>query len=142
MIRSRAGFTLIELMVVIFILALLAMMVAPRIMGRTDEAKRTAAMVQIKNLEQALNLYKLDNGIYPSTEQGLDALANKPTIGDIPNKWTSGGYMKRVPMDPWGREYVYLSPGADGDYSISSYGADGVEGGDEIAADINNWEMG
>lgn len=138
-----SGFTLIELMVVIVILGILAAVIAPRIVGRTDEAKVTEAKVQIKNLETALKLYKLDNGVYPSTEQGLDALVEKPTVGVLPKKWRDGGYLekRRVPLDPWGNPYVYVSPGLHGDYDILSLGADGVRGGEGYDADIASWEI-
>ncbi|HHL39985.1 MAG TPA: type II secretion system protein GspG [Deltaproteobacteria bacterium] len=130
-------------MVVIVILGILAAVIAPRIVGRTDEAKVTEAKVQIKNLETALKLYKLDNGVYPSTEQGLDALVEKPTVGVLPKKWRDGGYLekRRVPLDPWGNPYVYVSPGLHGDYDILSLGADGVRGGEGYDADIASWEI-
>ncbi len=107
--RGR-GFTFIEIMVVVAILAILAALVVPRIMGRTDDAKRTAAKVQIRNIEGALQLYKLDNGVYPSTEQGLKALVEKPSVGVIPKKWKIGGYLPKLPEDPWANPYKYLSP--------------------------------
>ena len=140
--RSR-GFTLLEIIVVVFILSLLVAIVAPKIMGRTDEAKVTAAQVQIKNFETALKLFKIDNGYYPETQQGLDALIEKPTTGRIPNKYREGGYLelKRIPLDPWGNPYVYVCPGIHGDYDIMSYGADGKEGGDGYDADITSWNM-
>lgn len=139
---KRGGFTLIELMVVIVILGILAAIIAPRIVGRTDEAKVTEAKVQIKNLETALKMYKLDNGQYPSTEQGLQALVEKPAIGVIPKNWREGGYLekKKAPLDPWGNAYVYVSPGLHGDYDILSYGADGVRGGEKFDKDIGNWD--
>lgn len=141
--RKDAGFTLIELMVVIVILGILAAVIAPRIIGRTDEAKVTEAKVQIQNLETALKLYKLDNGAYPSTEQGLDALVEKPTIGEVPSNWREGGYLEKskVPRDPWGNPYVYVSPGVHGDYDIISYGSDGVRGGEAFASDIESWNV-
>lgn len=138
---SDAGFTLIEIMVVVFILALLAGIVVPRIMGRTDEARRTSVKVQIKNIEEGLHLYKLDNGIYPSTEQGLDALVAKPTIGSIPMHWREGGYLPRIPKDAWGRDFVYLSPGSHGDFDLLSYGTDGEPGGSGKDEDIENWNL-
>lgn len=141
-IDSR-GFTLIEIMVVIIILGILAVYIGPKIMGRPEEARRTKAKVDIAALETALKLYKLDNGVYPSTEQGLQALVEKPESGNIPNKWRDGGYLdkNKVPKDPWGNEFVYLSPGAHGDFDIISYGSDGVPGGEEQNMDINNWEI-
>ncbi len=137
----EGGFTFIEIMVVVAILAILAALVVPRIMGRTDEAKRTAVKVQIKNIEGALQLYKLDNGVYPSTEQGLRALVEKPAVGVIPKKWKEGGYLPKVPEDSWGNPYKYVSPSPRGDYEIISYGTDGEPGGEGVNADINNWNL-
>jgi len=139
---NRGGFTLIEIMVVIVILAMLAAIVGPKLMGRTDDAKVTDARVQIKNIETALKLYKLDNGSYPSTEQGLGALVTKPTVGIIPNSYKDGGYLesKKMPKDPWGNDYLYVSPGEHGDYDLFSYGADGAKGGDGKNADITSWD--
>ncbi len=140
---EQRGFTLIELMVVIVILGILAAIIAPKIIGRTDEAKVTEAKVQIRNLETALKLYKLDNGVYPSTEQGLDSLVAKPAAGEIPRNWREGGYLekKKVPLDPWGNPYTYASPGANGDYDIVSYGADGARAGESFARDIESWSL-
>lgn len=138
---SEEGFTLIEIMVVIIILGLLVAIVAPKILGRTDDARITATKLQIRQLEEALHLYKLDNGVYPSTEQGLDALINKPTIGEIPSRWREGGYVPKIPNDPWTHPYVYISPGAHGDYDLSSYGADGEPGGEGKNADIESWNI-
>ncbi|WP_455242119.1 type II secretion system major pseudopilin GspG [Petrachloros mirabilis] len=143
LLRSERGFTFIEIMVVVAILAILAALVVPRIMGRTDEAKRTAAKVQIRNIEGALQLYKLDNGVYPTTEQGLKALIEKPSVGVIPKKWKIGGYLQKLPEDPWGNPYKYLSPSPNlkGDYEVISYGTDGEPGGEGINADIANWSL-
>lgn len=138
---GAAGFTFIEIMVVVAILAILAALVVPRIMGRTDDAKRTAAKVQIRNIEGALQLYKLDNGVYPSTEQGLKALIEKPSVGVIPKKWKLGGYLPKLPEDPWGNSYKYLSPSPKGDYEITSLGTDGEVGGEGVNADITNWNL-
>ena len=140
---DNRGFTLIELMVVIVILGILAMYVAPKIMGRPGEARQVKARLDIQNLESALKLYKLDNGIYPTTEQGLLALVEQPETGTVPKKWKRGGYLEkgRVPKDPWGNDFVYLSPGAHGDFDIISYGSDGVPGGETQNRDINNWEI-
>jgi len=137
------GFTLIELMVVIIILGILAVYVAPKIMSRPGEARQVKARLDIQNIENALKLYKLDNGSYPSTEQGLLALVEKPETGTSPKKWKSGGYLEkgRVPKDPWGNELIYLSPGLKGDFDLISYGLDGVPGGEEENRDINNWEI-
>jgi len=142
-IRNNRGFTLIELMVVIVILSLLAVLVGPKIIGRTDDAKIADAKVQIKNLETALKLYKLDNGNYPATEQGLAALVTKPTVGQIPKNYKAEGYLdnKNVPKDPWGNDYIYLSPGEHGDYDLSSLGADGARGGEGKNADIESWNL-
>lgn len=137
------GFTLIELMVVIVILGILAGLIIPRIMGRPEEAKQLKAKIQIESLETALNLYKLDNGGYPDTEQGLQALIEQPETGKLPKKWRKGGYLEkgRLPKDPWGNDFIYLSPGAHGDYDIISYGYDGVSGGEDKNKDINSWEI-
>jgi general secretion pathway protein G len=139
----RAGFTLLEIIVVVFILGLLAAIVAPRIIGRTDDARIAEAKVQIKNLETALKLFKLDNGFYPATEQGLAALVEKPTTGQIPQKYREGGYLeqKKIPFDPWNNPYIYISPGLHGDFDIASLGADGREGGEGKDADILSWDM-
>ncbi|HLZ34913.1 MAG TPA: type II secretion system major pseudopilin GspG [Nitrospira sp.] len=150
LLQSERGFTFIEIMVVVAILAILAALVVPRIMGRTDDAKRTAAKVQIRNIEGALQLYKLDNGVYPSTEQGLKALVEKPSVGMIPKKWKLGGYLQKLPEDPWGNPYKYLSPAPvqqgqfgqiKGDYEITSLGTDGEPGGEGVNADITNWNL-
>jgi len=140
-LKRRKGFTLIELMVVIVILGLLAGLVIPRLVGRGEEAKVEIARMQIKEIETALELYKLDNGFYPTTEQGLEALVKKPSSEPIPPKWREGGYLKKVPLDPWGRPYVYLCPGEHNpdSYDLFSYGADGKEGGEGVNADITNW---
>ena len=139
--KNRKGFTLIELLVVILILSLLVAIVAPRILGRTDEARKTAAQVQIRQLEGALNLYRLDNGSYPTTEQSLEALVTKPTISPIPPKWREGGYLPKVPLDPWGKPFVYLSPGTHGEFDLISYGTDEEPGGEGKNEDIENWNL-
>lgn len=137
------GFTLLEVIVVVFILSLLAAIVAPRIIGRTDDARIAEAKVQIRNLETALKLYKMDNGFYPETQQGLDSLVQKPASGRIPQKYREGGYLEqsKVPPDPWGNPYMYVAPGLHGDYDLLSYGADGKEGGDGADSDIRSWDM-
>jgi general secretion pathway protein G len=137
---NMRGFTLIEIMVVIVILGLLAAIVVPKLIGRTEQAKRTQTRVQIKNIQQALELFKLDNGFYPGTEQGLEALVRMPETGRVPKNYRKGGYMDRLPKDPWGNPFVYLYPGTRGDYDISSYGADGVAGGDGEDGDVNSWD--
>ena len=146
MIRKKSdnrGFTLIELMVVIVILGILAGLIIPRIMGRPEEARRMKARIQIESIETSLQLYKLDNGNYPTTDQGLQALVEAPTVGQLPRAWREGGYMEKgkVPKDPWRTEYVYLSPGVNGDYDLSSYGPDEEPGGEGNDADINSWEL-
>ena len=140
-IKCARGFTLIEIMVVLIIIGLLAGIVVPKLMGRTEEAKRTKTAVQIKNLQSSLDLYKLDSGVYPSTDQGLQALVEKPAVGEIPNNWKEGGYIDKIPKDPWGSNYVYISPGGHGDYDLYSYGADGEEGGEGRNADIQSWNL-
>ncbi len=142
--KNQKGFTLIEIMVVVVILGLLAALVLPRIMGQEDKARVEAAKVQIRALEDALDAFKLDNGFYPSTEQGLDALIKKPETGRIPAKYRDGGYLKpaRIPKDSWGRDFVYLSPGGENrEYDIISYGADNEPGGEGYNADIESWKM-
>ncbi len=140
---NMQGFTLIELMVVIVILGILAGLIVPRIMERPDQAKQMKAKTQIASLETALKLYKLDNGSYPTTDQGLQALVEQPGSGSPAKNWRKGGYLEkgRVPKDPWGFDYVYLSPGMHGDFDIISYGADGVPEGEDANKDINNWEI-
>mgnify|MGYP001131211949 CR=1 FL=1 len=140
--RRAGGFTLIELMVVIVILGILAGLIIPRIMGRPDEARRAKARLQMESIETALKLYKLDNGTYPRTEQGLKALVELPTAAPLPKNWRQGGYLEKgqVPKDPWGNDFVYVSPGAKGDFDLSSYGADGEPGGEGANRDVNSWE--
>jgi len=140
---NQRGFTLIELMVVIVILGILAGLIIPRIMGRPEEARRMKARVQIESIETALKLYKLDNGSYPSTEQGLEALVEAPSVGQLPRAWRDGGYLEKgkVPKDPWDSEFIYLSPGVNSDFDLISYGADGEPGGEDKDKDVNNWEL-
>ena len=142
-VRKRRGFTLIELMVVIVILSILAVYVAPKLVGREEQAKQVKARVDIEGLETALKLYKLDNGRYPTTEQGLQALVTPPDTGKAPENWSEGGYVEKgkIAKDPWGNEYVYLCPGSHGDYDIVSYGADGEPGGEGENKDIKSWEL-
>lgn len=138
----HSGFTLIEVMVVVVILSILAAIVVPKIMDRPDEARITKAKQDIRALEAALNLYKLDNFNYPTTDQGLEALVQPPTTEPIPPKWKQGGYLDRLPQDPWGRPYMYLSPGDQGRaFDLYSLGADGQPGGTGAAADIGNWAL-
>lgn len=140
---NQQGFTLIEILVVLVIIGILAGYIGPKIMGRPEEAKRTKAGMQIQAIETALKMYKLDNGTYPSTEQGLQALVDPPASGKLPPKWRDGGYLdkRKVPKDPWGNDFVYLSPGVYGDFDLSSYGSDGEAGGEGNDADINSWEL-
>jgi general secretion pathway protein G len=142
-LSGSAGFTLIELMVVMVILGILAGLIVPRIMDRPEEARRTKAGVQIQSIEQALKLYKIDNGQYPTTEQSLQALVEPPAVGNLAKKWRTGGYLEKgkVPKDPWDNEFVYISPGLHGDFDLSSYGPDGQAGGEGKDADVNNWEL-
>lgn len=130
-------------MVVMVILGILAGLIIPRIMGRPEEARRTKARIQIESIETALKLYKLDNGSYPTTEQGLQALVEPPSVGKLASAWREGGYLEkgRVPKDPWDNEYVYLCPGIHGDFDLVSYGSDGETGGEGKDMDINNWEL-
>jgi general secretion pathway protein G len=134
------GFTLIEVLVVVAILGILAAIVVPRIMDRPDEAKRVAAKADIGAMVQALKLYRLDNGGYPTTDQGLGALVQKPTTNPVPGNWKQGGYLERLPKDPWGGDYQYLSPGVKGEIDVFSLGADRARGGEGNAADIGNWD--
>jgi general secretion pathway protein G len=137
--RSAApapGFTLIEVMVVVVILGLLAAIIVPKVMSRPDEARIVAARADIAAVQQALKLYRLDNTFYPSTEQGLQALVQRPATQPIPANWKDGGYLDRMPKDPWGREYMYLNPGVRGEIDVFSFGADGRSGGEGNNADI------
>ncbi len=136
--RRQRGFTLIEMMVVLAIIGVLAALVVPNVLGRADEARVTAARTDVANLMQALKLYKLDNQQYPSTEQGLAALVNKPTQEPVPGAWRN--YLDKLPQDPWGRAYQYLNPGVHGEVDILSLGADGQAGGDGFNADIGSWQ--
>ncbi|PNU19837.1 type II secretion system protein GspG [Geothermobacter hydrogeniphilus] len=141
LVRGQRGFTLIEILVVVVILGILAGIVVPRLLDEPEKARRTKAAVQIKSLEESVSMFKLDNGFYPSTEQGLQALVEKPQTGRIPARWREGGYIKKLPVDPWSNPYVYLSPGIHGDFDIISYGPDGEPGGEGDNADINSWEI-
>ena len=135
------GFTLIEIMVVVVIMGILASLVVPKLMSRTGESRVAAARVDISTVMQALKLYKLDNQRYPTTEQGLQALLVKPTTGPAANGWKTGGYLEKMPKDPWGNPYQYLSPGLHGEVDVISLGADGQPGGTGDDADIGSWEI-
>lgn len=138
--KKRHGFTLIEIMVVVVIIGLLSALVGPRLIGQSEEAKVKTTITQIAQLEQTLGLFHLDNGFYPTTAQGLDALVKMPSLPPEPINYKRGGYMKKVPKDAWGREFIYESPGEHGDFDIISFGADGAEGGEEGNRDLGNWE--
>ena len=138
--RLARGFTLIEIMVVVVIMGILAALVVPKLISRTGESRVAAARVDISTLMQSLKLYKLDNQRYPTTEQGLQALVSKPTSGPAANGWKSGGYLDRLPNDPWGKPYQYLSPGIKGEVDVFSLGADGLPGGAGDDTDIGSWD--
>lgn len=139
--RKQSGFTLLEVMVVVVILGILASFVVPNLLGNKEKADQQKAISDISALEQALDMYKLDNSVYPSTDQGLQALVNMPSGSPEPRNYRNSGYIKRLPNDPWGREYQYLSPGDNGTIDIFSLGADGEEGGEDVNADIGNWNL-
>ncbi len=138
--RRQRGFTLIEIMVVIAILGILAALIVPKIMSCPDEARRVAAHQDIGTIMRALKLYRLDNGRYPTQEQGLQALIQKPTTEPVPNNWKDGGYLERLPPDPWGGQYQYLNPGVHGEIDVFSYGADQKAGGEGNDADVGSWQ--
>ena len=135
------GFTLIEVMVVVVILAILAAMIVPKVMSRPDEARVVAARQDIGTIMQALRLYRLDNLRYPTSEQGLAALVTAPTTAPLPPNWKAGGYLERLPRDPWGNPYQFLNPGIRGEIDIFSFGADGVAGGQGTDADVGSWSL-
>jgi general secretion pathway protein G len=137
--KHSRGFTLIEVMVVVAILGILAAIVVPKIMGRPDDARIVAAKQDIGAIMQSLKLYRLDNASYPTTEQGLQALITKPASQPLPLNWKSGGYLDKLPKDPWKNEYQMLSPGVHGEIDVFSYGADGQPGGEGNNADIGSW---
>ncbi|MCZ2104230.1 MAG: type II secretion system major pseudopilin GspG [Comamonadaceae bacterium] len=136
--RRAAGFTLIELMVVLVIIGVLAALIVPNVLDRADDARVTAARTDVNNLMQALKLYKLDNQRYPTAEQGLQALLAKPTAAPVPGNWRP--YVEKLPNDPWGRAYQYLNPGIKGEVDVMSLGADGQPGGEGKDADIGSWQ--
>lgn len=138
---KQSGFTLIEIMVVVVIMGILAALIVPKLMGRTDDARIIAAKQDIATVMQGLKLYKLDNQRYPTTEQGLQALINKPSSGPAANGWKTGGYLDKLPKDPWGNPYQFLSPGLKGEIDVFSLGADGQPGGTENDTDIGSWDL-
>jgi general secretion pathway protein G len=139
--RFARGFTLVEIMVVVVIIGILGALVVPKLLGRTGESRVVAAKTDIATLMQALKLYKLDNQRYPTTEQGLIALTTKPTSGPSANGWKDGGYVEKLPKDPWGNSYQYLSPGLHGEVDIFSFGADGQANGEGEDADVGSWQQ-
>ena len=136
------GFSLIEILVVVVIIGILAAVVVPRVMDEPDRARVTKAKQDIQALATALNMYRLDNFVYPSTEQGLEALVRQPAGQPEAPNWRAGGYLDRVPKDPWGRDYQYLYPGIHGEFDVWTFGANGMSGGDGINAEIGNWGDG
>jgi general secretion pathway protein G len=139
--KMMRGFTLIEIMVVLVIMGILAGLVVPKLMGRTDDARVLQAKQDISTMMGALKMYKLDNMRYPTTEQGLKALIEKPTGGPAANGWKAGGYISKLPQDPWGNQYQYMSPGIKSEVEIFSLGADGQPGGAAYDADIGSWDL-
>lgn len=141
--RRARGFTLIEIMVVITILGILAALIVPRVVGRTDDARVAAAKQDIAQIMGALKLYRLDNGRYPTTEQGLRALIERPSAEPMPNNWKQGGYLERnsIPKDPWGKEYQYMNPGLRGEIDVFSLGRDGQTGGEGPDAEVGSWAL-
>ena len=139
--RTNAGFSLVEILVVLVIMGLLISVVAPTVLNRADEARVQKAQADFKAIETALKIYRLDNYVYPTTEQGLEALVEPSTLDPEPRNFKQGGYLEEVPVDPWGKPYLYLSPGEHGEIDIYTYGADGLSGGEDQAADIGNWKV-
>ena len=136
--QGDAGVTLIEMMVVLVIIAIIAALIVPNVIGRPDEARVTVAKTDIRTLATALELYQLDARVYPTTEQGLDALVHRPVLAPVPDRWAEGGYLGNLPEDPWGNPYIYVSPGQTAPFDLTSYGADGAPGGTGINADLTN----
>ena len=138
MYKKRSGFTLIEIMVVVVIIGLLAGIAGPMVMNRLEEARRSTARTQIRAFEAALDMYRLHNGFYPTTQQGLQALVRRPTSAPVPRRWAAEGYMREIPLDPWGNPYIYRNPGERPPFDIISTGRTGEEGGEGLDADITN----
>jgi len=139
--KTVRGFTLIELMIAVVIIGILAAIIAPNVIGRLNDAKVSAAKQDVATLVQTLTMYKLDNSRFPSGEQGLKALVEKPVVAPLPNNWRTGGYIPRLPNDPWGNPYQFASPGLRGDIDVYSFGADGKAGGEGEGADIGSWNL-
>ncbi len=139
---GEAGFSLLELMVVVVILSILALVIVPRIIDRPDQARIARVQSDLAVISQALELYRLDNFRYPSTAQGLQALVSAPSSEPVPANYSASGYIDRLPVDPWGAEYQYLSPGVHGEFDVFTFGADGVAGGEGVNADIGTWNRG
>lgn len=137
---NNGGFSLVEILVVLVILGLLISIVAPNVLERADEARTQKAYADFKAIETALKMYRLDNFVYPSSEQGLDALVNKPALAPVPRQWRQNGYLEELPIDPWGRPYLYLSPGEEKEYDLYTLGADGLRDGEGPNADLYNWK--
>jgi general secretion pathway protein G len=138
---QQSGFSLIEIMVVVIIIGLLASIIGPAVLDRADEARLKKVQADFKSIQTALKLYRIDNFIYPSTEQGLESLVTKPSLAPVPRNWKSGGYVEQLQQDPWGHPYLYMSPGEGHEYDIYTLGADGVSGGEGQAADISVWQQ-
>ncbi len=138
--RNNAGFSLVEILVVLVIMGLLISVVAPTVLNRADEARVGKVLADFKNIETALKIYRLDNYVYPTTEQGLEALVEPSTLDPEPRNFKEGGYLEEVPLDPWGRPYLYLSPGEHGEVDLYSLGADGLTGGEDQSLDLGNWK--
>ena len=139
--NKQKGFSLIEILVVLVIMGLLISVVAPTVLNSADDARVQKVQADFKSIETALKIYRLDNYQYPTTEQGLQALVEKPSIGKIPKKYPEKGYLPKIPKDPWDNDYIYISPGEHGDFDLISYGADGEEGGEDKNADVQSWEI-
>ncbi len=138
--KRQAGFSLVEILVVLVILGLLVSVVAPTVLNQADDARVQKVYADFANIDTALKLYRLDNFVYPTSEQGLEALVSRSTLDPEPRNFKDGGYLDRVPLDPWGRPYLYLSPGENGEYDLYSLGADGISGGENQNADFGNWD--